>query len=143
MDNFEPKENPVYSLNSKICFGMYRGKTVRNILYKENLYYFKWLLDSIEWFKPDEELRKEIEKDYIVDFKHKLPFGKYKDKNIKYIIDNDIQYCRWFYEYLCDIFKVYFNEETLVYYEEKLNENKEEIEVSKLNKFNKEFSGFY
>lgn len=143
MYDLVPKDNPVLTLNSKFHFGKYKHKSVRNILYKENLYYLKWCYQELSWLKVDKELEEEIKKDFIVDFKHKLPFGKYCDKNIKYIIDNDISYCRWYYEYLCDIFKVYFNEETLAYYEEKLNENKEGIEVNKLNKFNKEFSGFY
>jgi len=140
MNSFEPKDNPKYSLNSKICFGKYKNKIVRNILYKENVFYFRWIIENIDWFICDKELYDEINKERIISLSHKIPFGKYESKTVKYVIDNDTSYIYWFYEYLCDLYNVYFDDSSFEYYEEKLSENKEELEVEK---FNKEFSGFY
>ena len=137
---FEPKENIELNLNSRIHFGKYKSKIVKNILYKENVFYFRWIIENIDWIILDKELYDEINKDRVINLSHKFPFGKYEGKTVKYVIDNDTSYIYWFYEYLCDLYNVYFDDSAFEYYEEKLSENKEELEVEK---FNKEFSGFY
>jgi uncharacterized protein (DUF3820 family) len=118
----EPKENPKLNLNSKLHFGKYKDKTVKIILERINPFYLKWCLENIEWLKIDKDLRKEIEKDFIIDGGFKLPFGKYEGRNINYLLEKDFDYVIWFYEFLCDIYSIYFTKEIFEIYQGKLNE---------------------
>jgi hypothetical protein len=106
----EPKENPELKMNSKFHFGMYKGKSVINIL-SLNPFYIIWTLQTIVWIKYDKSVIDRIKQGFTLNKFFTLPFGKHVDKKLIWVLKNDIAYFLWFYELLCKAYDIEIDEE--------------------------------
>jgi uncharacterized protein (DUF3820 family) len=138
----EPKNNPILTLQSKFHFGKYKDKSVKYIMESINPFYLHWLEGNLDWLNLNEELKDKLSKPVIITGFFKIPFGKYEGKNINFLIKNDIEYCSWFYEYLCELYNVFFDDDTFNNYQEELTKEKEPKKINEKNLKNEMFNFF-
>ena len=118
--NMEPKENPELKMNSKFHFGMYKGRSVTNIL-SLNPFYIIWTLQTIIWIKYDPLVIKRIQEGFTLNKFYVIQFGKHINKNLAWVLKNDIGYFIWFYEALCNAYDVKIDTELKEIYESELS----------------------